>query len=315
MEKISIAIATYNGGRYLREQLESLYTQTRIPDEVVVVDDHSCDNTQEILEEYRISKGLRYYINDTNLGVNKNFEKSIRLCTGDYIAICDQDDVWLPEKIEKSLDKIKEIEGKGPACISSQCNGVDKDLNVVPRRTRLSCDTKGVKATLLQDGVSQGCSLMINRKLVDFLKPFPEKWFMYDAYIAYTAACIGEKYNIAEPLMNYRHHANNVVGKHIEKKPFIPRVLNHLRMWKYSSLFEYQKYRFLEYILDVYGNEMNKSTFAIVKTLIQYRDWPFWTKIKYVMNEDYYSWPRRVGITIKLIATFWLPLSTKDIKY
>src|SRR5574344_2136916 len=98
---ISLALPTYNGEKYLREQLDSIFNQTMVPEEIVVVDDRSTDSTIQILEEYKQKYGLKYYINEQNLGYNKNFEKAITLCQGDYIALCDQDDVWLPEKIEK----------------------------------------------------------------------------------------------------------------------------------------------------------------------------------------------------------------------
>ena len=109
-DKISIAMTTFNGERYLREQLDSLYFQTLLPDEIVVVDDCSVDNTKEILEEYHKKKGLIYYINESNVGVNKNFEKAISLCSGDYIALCDQDDVWFKNKIEQTRRMMQEME-------------------------------------------------------------------------------------------------------------------------------------------------------------------------------------------------------------
>lgn len=96
MDKISIVMATYNGGRFLKEQLNSLCKQTRIPDEVIVVDDGSTDNTLAILEEFSKVLNLSIHINTNHLGVNGNFEKGLNLCSGDYIMFCDQDDYWLP---------------------------------------------------------------------------------------------------------------------------------------------------------------------------------------------------------------------------
>lgn len=118
-DRISVAMTTFNGERYLREQLDSIYSQTRVPDEVVVVDDCSVDNTSTILQEYHQSKGLTDFVNDKNLGVNKNFEKAISLCTGDYIAISDQDDIWFKNKLELSYLKLKEIENDEPSSVSS----------------------------------------------------------------------------------------------------------------------------------------------------------------------------------------------------
>ena len=96
MEKcrISVALASYNGGNYLKEQLESIYAQSLLPNEVIVCDDCSTDNSIEILNAYKEKHCLRYFINEKNLGFVKNFDKAISLCSGDYIALSDQDDVW-----------------------------------------------------------------------------------------------------------------------------------------------------------------------------------------------------------------------------
>jgi len=97
---ISFALATYNGSKYLKEQLDSFYNQTYKNFEVIVVDDVSTDDTVKILEQYKRKYGLIYFVNSTNLGVTKNFEKAISMCSGEYIALADQDDIWLPKKLE-----------------------------------------------------------------------------------------------------------------------------------------------------------------------------------------------------------------------
>ena len=313
-KKISIAMATYNGERFLREQLDSLYSQTHVPDEIVVVDDRSTDGTAAILEEYHQKKGLRYYINEKNLGVNRNFEKAIRLCTGDYVAISDQDDVWLPYKVETSLKKLVEIEHGKPACVSSQCIGVDKDLNKLPSYPRINDDTYGYKATILQDGVSQGCSLMFNRALIDTLKEFPEKWFMYDAYIAIVAASTGVKYNIAKPLMYYRHHDLNVVGRERKPAPLLGRIVNHLRIWKFSSIFENKRFRFINYIYNTYSNEISPESKELMEILLKYEHSSLLFKLKYLRSENYFSFMQKVSIMGKLLVTSILPLSVDKLK-
>ena len=116
---ISLVIPTYNGEKYLREQLDSIYRQTLVPDEVIAVDDRSKDGTVDILKEYADRYGLKYFVNEQNLGYNKNFAKGISLASGDYICLCDQDDVWMPEKVETLHKKLIEIENYEPACVSS----------------------------------------------------------------------------------------------------------------------------------------------------------------------------------------------------
>lgn len=225
--KISIAMATYNGENYLREQLDSLYAQTYIPDEIVVVDDCSTDNTKIILEEYHQKYGLIYYINESTLGVNKNFEKSLSLCSNNYISICDQDDVWLPHKIETIYKKLLSIESDLPALVSSTKIDVDAGLNKIETTIIDSKDSDSYSTTLLGHH-SSGCTMMMNRALLKYILPIPsDSKMLYDIYIGLIAAMVGNKYNIAEPLMYYRHHASNVCGQiSNEKESFLIRLKN-----------------------------------------------------------------------------------------
>lgn len=307
-KKVSVAIATYNGEKYLREQLESLYSQTRVPDEIVVVDDRSIDRTKDILEEYHQKKGLRFIINEQNLGVNQNFEKAIRCCTGDYIAICDQDDVWMPHKIETSLRKLMAIENGKPACVSSQCIGVDKELNVINEDVLIKKDSCGFKATALQKGVCQGCSLMFNRALMEVLIFYPNKCFMYDYYIGFVAAAVGVKYNISEPLMWYRHHDNNVVAKMTNSKPIMNRVLDHLKMWKYSTIFPYTRFDLIQFVLEQYHDKIPQYNREVMCKLLSFKDDDVFSRIKYLIFEDYFSCRDRFMLISHLLASFWLPI-------
>ncbi len=105
MTRISVAICTYNGEKYLSEQLASIAAQTRLPDEMVVCDDCSSDATPDLVEEFARSAPfpVRFFRNPINLRSTKNFEHAIALCDGDFIALCDQDDIWLPEKLARQL--------------------------------------------------------------------------------------------------------------------------------------------------------------------------------------------------------------------
>src|SRR5258708_1747298 len=101
--KVSVALCTYNGARFLREQLESIAAQTHIPAELVACDDASTDDSFSILESFAKSAvfPVRLVRNEIRVGSTKNFEQAIGLCTGEIIALCDQDDVWLPEKLAR----------------------------------------------------------------------------------------------------------------------------------------------------------------------------------------------------------------------
>ena len=109
MNRISVAMCTYNGEKYLHQQLASIAQQTRLPEEMVVCDDCSSDSTPEIIEEFArtVPFPVRFFRNPQNLGSTKNFEKAIGLCTGDMIALCDQDDIWMPEKLARQAEMME----------------------------------------------------------------------------------------------------------------------------------------------------------------------------------------------------------------
>jgi glycosyltransferase involved in cell wall biosynthesis len=210
---VSIAMTTYNGEIYLREQLDSLYSQTRQPDEVIAVDDGSTDNTLKILEEYHQRNGLQYFSNKNQLGINLNFNRAISLCTSDYVAICDQDDVWFPEKIERLLLKMSEVENQNPCLIVSDLILSDKNLQPL-RKFRPKCFPNSIPLSILGNA-RQGCCMFLNRRLLNLILPIPDTPALhnnYDFYISVMGAMCGEKCYLAEPLMYYRVHGGNAVG-------------------------------------------------------------------------------------------------------
>lgn len=228
MEKISIAIATYNGARFLREQLDSLYSQTLLPDEIIVCDDRSNDGTADILEEYHRKHGLKYNINEQTLGCSANFIRAFSLCTGDYVCICDQDDIWMPHKIETLYRAIQPLDKTYPIAISSLRYDIDATGNVIGEVNGER--TEGWKATMLTFSRSQGCGMIMNRRLVDEVvtlaqtKPEYAYQMYYDELVAYTAVVKGIKINLPDKLMYYRHHDANVIARMHDKLSFADKV-------------------------------------------------------------------------------------------
>ena len=239
-KKVSIAMATYNGGRYLRKQLDSLYEQTYKPFEIVVCDDNSKDETQDILEEYRLSKGLRYYINETNLGVTKNFYKAISKCEGDYVMISDQDDIWLPNKIEETLKHMIEIDDGKPSLVSSLSHNIDSNDRIIGAELPDVADTQGYQYIFTTDSSAQGCSLMLNWPLIHLVFDLTEhdktaSLIMYDYFIGMAASLYGNKYNCGKRLMLYRHHDKNVVAKARGERSFFTKVRESNRLVHFLS--------------------------------------------------------------------------------
>lgn len=310
MSEVSIAMATYNGAKYIREQLDSLYSQTKVPDEIVVCDDGSKDGTADILEEYHQKFGLKYYVNESNLGVNKNFEKAIRLCTKPYVAICDQDDVWFPRKIEVLLQKMMEVENGQPCAVSSKTTlfaGTLDKFNYV----QVEKDSVGAAATLLRAGNVQGCTLMLNRRMIDVLKPFPASYkdvMMYDGYISFVAATCGIKYNIGQTLMAYRHHDSNVLAKIQVEKSLLTRIFRKLRTLKYDRMFPSRRCFTLKCIYDEYFDLMHEDAKKIIEKIVAYGKGGLFTRIKFIMSINDFGLKFKINNVLLELVMFFIPI-------
>lgn len=204
--KISIAMATYNGAKYLQEQLDSFVAQTRQPDELVVCDDGSSDATLETLRQFAAVAPFKVSIheNKSNLGYAKNFEKVISLCCGDIISLSDQDDVWL----ERKLAEIEQVFLRNPGKMV-----VINDQIITDGKLRHSGVTKLENTRRLALGDSwfvTGCCTALRREWVDFVVPIPSSIAAHDVWINRLADSIGLRLLLEEPLQMYRRHGSNI---------------------------------------------------------------------------------------------------------
>lgn len=206
---VSVAIATYNGARYIKEQLDSILTQTHSVDEIIIVDDCSSDETWDILSQYATNNSkIKVFRNETNLGGTKSFEKAICACHGDYVALADQDDVWLAKKIEVLLNQIGDN-----WLIHSDAFVVDTNLNVTQQSyTALKPNLNGnfVKYLIMNDVT--GCTALFSRKLVEKSFPIPDGYYVHDHYLALMASFFNKINYCDKPLIYYRQHSGNQIG-------------------------------------------------------------------------------------------------------
>lgn len=200
---ISIALTTYNGEKYLQEQLESIYNQTFNNFEVIVCDDCSSDRTVSILEEYRKKYGLRYYVNDQNIGFVKNFEKAISLCKGEYIALSDQDDIWKSTKLETLLSNIGDA-----FLITSDAELIDESgvlfHESFRRYSKLYVVLNKQFESLLFHNFVQGATLMFRNELLKIALPFPDGIGYHDWWLALCASYHNKIIYYDKPLIRYR---------------------------------------------------------------------------------------------------------------
>lgn len=248
--RISVALCTYNGSRFVREQLTSVLGQTRLPDELIVCDDCSEDSTLDVVRKALVNAPFRTVIrfNPARLGPTKNFEQAINLCTGDVIVLCDQDDVWMPDKLA-SLELIL-LRNADTAYAFSDALVVDEALQPLgytlwqaigfrPREWREFNNGYQLEV-LLRHNVVTGATLAFRSELRDVVLPIPQDW-VHDAWIAFIAACCGKKgIAIETPLILYRQHAGQAIGG---RKPKIrERIVRARATQKEGYLLEIQRY-------------------------------------------------------------------------
>lgn len=203
---ISIAMATYNGAKYLREQLDSFVAQTRLPDELVVCDDGSEDKTISIIEEFsqRAPFVVRLIKNPKNLGFIKNFEKALSLCTGDLIFFSDQDDVWFPEKVQYIEKVFQEKDGRLLVIHDGQL--VDERL-----QWHGATNLGQVQAGWSDDQhFITGALSAMHKDLMPYVLPFPDVITVgHDVWIHLVAKFLGTRLVIDKPLQLIRRHTSN----------------------------------------------------------------------------------------------------------
>lgn len=219
---LSVAMCTYNGAAFLKEQLDSILTQKRLPDELVVCDDASSDATVRILEEFRDRAPFPMHLqrNPRRLGIAKNVEQAIGLCSGDVIAICDQDDVWMPDKLstlEQSL-----LDNPEAGYVFSDGVVVDERLRPLGYTIWQAINFRGAERerfsrgdqvpVLLRRNVVTGAAMAFRSELCERILPIPEE-FVPDAWIALASSIIGRNgVPIESPLIYYRRHNRQAVG-------------------------------------------------------------------------------------------------------
>jgi glycosyltransferase involved in cell wall biosynthesis len=219
--RISIALCTFNGARFLREQLDSLLEQERLPDEVVACDDGSTDATLAILAEFRARSPFPVLIHEGRdpVGPAKNFEKAIALCSGDLIAMCDQDDVWLPTKLR--LAEAYFLEHPEHDAVFTDGFLVDSKLGDLHCRLwqkirftteeRAECAGGRALAVLLKHYLVTGCTLSIRAAFRPRVLPIAPLWG-HDSWIGAIAAAGNRLGMIDEPTFFYRQHDSNYTG-------------------------------------------------------------------------------------------------------
>ena len=311
--RISVAVCTYNGEQFISDQLQSILQQTRPPDEIIICDDCSIDNTklivQEIMEQSKIP--WRMIENATNLGVNKNFEQALISCSGDLICTADQDDYWF----ENKLAMIECTFDSSPETLLVFSNGQIVNDRLEPQEVSLwdifgfnpqifMYDQSQFFSLLLKRNVVTGATMVIHRKLLAWIIPFSDSWF-FDHWIAMMATSLGCVKVLPEKTMYYRVHGNNVVGA--VQETLLYKVKRYLSNYSKDYLMEYRRVHFTML------SQLHLRCLKIIASLPDSIDIGLLREIEVCMN----FWKRRVDISHEpVLKSLWkVTLDFKAGKY
>jgi glycosyltransferase involved in cell wall biosynthesis len=236
-DKISIALCTFNGERFLQAQLQSLVSQARRPDELVEFDDGSTDRSVEMLREFVAPFEVRVHVNEKQLGPAQNFAAAMAACTGSIICFCDQDDVWEPGKIEAMVRAFSAT--PRPAFVFSDaamCDDNQADLGYrlwssvgFSGRFRRQFDGGDPFGVLVRQNVVTGATLAMDARYRGLILPIPGGW-MHDGWIAILLSAVAPVAAIDQPLIRYRQHAAQSIGA--ERRSLYQQYLNAKAMDK-----------------------------------------------------------------------------------
>lgn len=222
VRNIDIALATYNGLKFLPEQLDSLLAQTEASTRVLIRDDGSTDGTVDLLKAYdkKFPERLSVLSTDsTGEGASGNFSRLLLSTDAPYVLLCDQDDVWDLDKVSASLQCIQKLEaefGKDmPILVHTDLRVVDRNLSLISasffKFQNLDAQANSLKELLVQNMIT-GCTVIVNRALLSKALPVPADAIMHDWWLALVAAAFGKIGFVDRATMSYRQHGNNTVG-------------------------------------------------------------------------------------------------------
>lgn len=228
---VSVCIASYNGCKYMKEQLISILSQLSCNDEIIVSDDGSCDGTLEIISNMEDSR-IKEVLNIEKHGVVPNFENAIKYASGDYIFLCDQDDLWVENKVKTCVEALQSVDLVVHNSLLMDGVGNVSDIDFFSLRK----STAGYWKNLYKNSFI-GCCMAFRREILDYVLPFPEHILWHDMWIGLMVEKKGKTMFIEDKLLYYRRHDNNASAT-AEKSSFsfLFQIKYRLQMFGYTLI-------------------------------------------------------------------------------
>lgn len=295
METVQILMSTYNGEKYIREQLDSILNQTYPEVKVLIRDDGSSDGTIAILEEYAVKYANVEYYSGKNLGVIQSFLRLLKDSDDQakYYAFADQDDVWLPEKIEKAIEMLENnTETSMPLLYCSDVYVTDEALNVIKIDKKQARPSFG---NALVQNICTGCTAVMNHELRDIINQTkPVNIVMHDWWFYLTASLHGNVIYDHNPYMYYRQHGNNEWGAKTRKIDILKYRLNQLSK-KRGYI-----YRQNEELLNAF--ETMETENRKLLNLVHNSENGICGKIRLILNRDIYRTAKENDLIYRLVV-------------
>ena len=296
---ISIVMATYNGAKYLKEQLDSIAAQTKMPMELVICDDASTDETVNIIKAHALAPIIKLVINPVNQGVVASFKKAASLChSNNYIAFCDQDDIWHTNKLEENLNAILNFPtDKFPVLVYSDAVFIDASKNTINQSfmNEMGMDKyQHTYQTVLFGSLMLGCSIMINPTMRNYLLEMPEQIiFNHDAWMSLIAFSFGACNLIDKPLLDYRKHEKNSTIANFEKKSRLNRITVQLKAVFIDKQYLQYEIELAKNILQQFETEFSQVKIRQIKKFIELEHKPYFIKKLYFELVFFKYWKNR----------------------
>lgn len=306
METVAILLAVYNGEKHLEELLHSLITQDYSTIQIHVRDNCSTDGTRGLLQKWQkhYPEKITLHFAEENGGVVGNFAKLLELVDAPYTMFCDCDDVWMTDKVSKTMAKMKELEQSHgvdiPLLVHTDLTVVDESLNVIApsfwNYSRLNtCDSCQSLPRLLVQNQVTGCTLLMNRSLKNLAGPIPLNCVMHDWWIALVAACFGRVDVLKRPTLYYRQHSSNDTGaKSYSVISYLKRKINQSCKGTQAASGKIQQ---AEMLLERFGNQISYQNRQILNQYLEMQKSHLLRKIQLMLRHGFF----KTGILRNLI--------------
>lgn len=304
MSKILLLLSTYNGEKYLKAQLDSLFSQSYKNFKLIARDDGSTDGTKEILSSYDIE----LLDSSKNLGVKKSFETLLKYACENsdakYFMFCDQDDVWNKDKIEKTLKKIQELEhlygNKIPLLVHTDLEVVNERLETLSfsmwKSEYINPKANTLNKLLMQNTIT-GCTMMINRTLAMKSLSISSKAIMHDWWIGLVATTFGKIGFIEESTIKYRQHAKNDTGaKNYDYKFIINKLKKFSEINIDKNIFQAKEF------LEEYADQLDEKSKIMLEDFSTIKEKPYLQRVSIILKYRLFKYGliRNIGLVLKI---------------